>query len=320
MANDALLTKQKQKWVNQFKPTAKLRGLPLNYNAGVEVRYRQQLQAMVSKMTATVKKRLETFFDKPVAKEYYATDDSISSQARVLTNQLTREFEQLFGRHAKPYAKQMAKSSAQASKTNLHASLKEMSGGLSLQTGILTSDLNDVLAATVTENVALIKSIPQQYLKNVQGAVMRSITTGNGYADLVPFLAKQEGMTMRRAHLIANDQTKKAYNNINRERMQAVGVKQFEWLHTGGEQKPRPLHEELSGQTFSFDDLPVIDENTGETGIPGQLVNCGCRMVPVISVDGGQAAGGLSNSDLGDDIGDSGDDQSQDDSEQDDSE
>jgi hypothetical protein len=35
----------------------------------------------------------------------------------------------------------------------------------------------------VTENVGLIKSIPTQYLGGVQGAVMRSITTGNGMQD-----------------------------------------------------------------------------------------------------------------------------------------
>jgi uncharacterized protein with gpF-like domain len=32
---------------------------------------------------------------------------------------------------------------------------------------------------------------------------------------------------------------------------------------------------------YSFDDLPVVDERTGETGIPGQAVNCRCTMSPV---------------------------------------
>ena len=38
---------------------------------------------------------------------------------------------------------------------------------------------------------------------------------------------------------------------------------------------------ELSGKIFSFDDLPVIVPDTGEKGIPGQAINCGCTMRPV---------------------------------------
>ena len=48
----------------------------------------------------------------------------------------------------------------------------------------------------MTENVGLIKSIPAQYLNGVQGAVMRSITTGNGMQDLVPYLQKHKGITL----------------------------------------------------------------------------------------------------------------------------
>jgi len=38
-------------------------------------------------------------------------------------------------------------------------------------------------------------------------------------------------------------------------------------------------------EIFSFDDLPVIDRRSGERGIPGQAINCRCRMAPVIEFD-----------------------------------
>ena len=68
----------------------------------------------------------------------------------------------------------------------------------------------------------LIKSIPEQYFKDVTGSVMRSITTGNGLADLVPEIKKYDGQTERRAKLLALDQTRKAYNSINKQRMQSL--------------------------------------------------------------------------------------------------
>jgi len=90
---------------------------------------------------------------------------------------------------------------------------------------------------------------------------------------------------VRRARMIAHDQTRKAYNNLNRGRMEKLGLKKFKWLHTGGSAHPRKLHQMLNGLVFSFDDPPIIDEKTGERGIPGQAINCRCRMQVVLDLE-----------------------------------
>lgn len=283
-----LLTNKKEKWVRKFKPTAALRGTPLNYNAGIQEKYIRELEHLVHQMTTTTKKRIMQLYKSNTVKDVVAQDASVASQARILTNQLTKQFDELFGRKARPLAERMVEQTNQASKSNLHASMKILSGGLSLKTRVLTSPMKEVITASIAENVGLIKSIPAQYMKDVQGAVMRSITTGNGLQDLVPALEKYKGITERRAKNIALDQTRKAYNNINKGRMQAIGVQQFEWIHSYAGDKPRPYHKDvLNGQIYSFDDLPIIDENTGERGIPGQLINCKCTMRPVIKFNEG---------------------------------
>lgn len=293
------LTKRRQAYVDQFKPTSVMRGKPLNYNVGNQVAYSNALSVLTKRMTREVQKELVAFFKTETAKQFLgtATDATISSQARILTTALTKKFNQLFAQNAKPMAERMTEQASKASKANLFSSMQELTGGLSLKTNIMNPDLEEVVMATVVENVGLIKDVSNRYLQNVQGAVMRSITTGNGLQDLVPALQREEGVTLRRARNIAIDQTRKAYNNLNRGRMQAMGLKQFEWLHTGGAQKPRPLHLQLSGQVFSFDDLPVIDDKTGERGIPGQLINCGCRMRPVISFEKGKPTDGAAVTD-----------------------
>jgi SPP1 gp7 family putative phage head morphogenesis protein len=176
----------------------------------------------------------------------------------------------------------MVKEAAAASRTQLHSSLQKMSGGMSLKTSVLdTPQLLNIYKASVTSNVALIKSIPSQYMDSVNGAVMRSITTGNGLQDLVPALEQYAGITHRRATNIALDQTRKAYNSINKGRMQDIGVEKFMWHHSGGGMHPREDHIQMDGNIYSFANLPVIDQNTGERGIPGQAVNCRCTMSPV---------------------------------------
>lgn len=279
-----LLTTRKQKWVQARKPDL-IKGEAINPSAAVASRYYEKLKAIIDQMTDETERHIKNLFKEEHAKEYFAMDASISSQARILTNALFKRFTLSFAAKAKPIAESFADQANSASSTQVHSSIKELSGGLSLATANLDGQLKDMLSATITENVGLIKSIPQEYLTAVQGAVMRSITQGNGLQDLVPFLEKHKEITLRRAQLIALDQNRKAMNNLSKGRMQNLGLKKFMWLHTGGSQEPRKLHQEYNGNVFSFDDLPVIDERTGERGIPGTAINCRCRMKPVIQFD-----------------------------------
>ncbi len=281
-----LLTNKREAWAKTRKSHV-FYGKPLNYNAAVQDRYVKELTALVKQMTAQTQREVTKLFKAQGVLDS-AMDADIASQSRILTNALMSKFDQLFNRKAKTIATKMVDSSAAASKTALHSSLKEMSGGLSLKTDLMTKTLSTTLKAVVTENVGLIKSIPQEYMMTVQGDIMRAISTGQGLADIVPALEQYEGVTLRRARNIALDQTRKAYNGINKARMQAIGVKRFEWVHSGGGQMPRELHIEMDGNIYSFDDLPVIDERTGEKGIPGQAINCRCTMIPVIEFEGGE--------------------------------
>lgn len=310
------LTKRKTKWA-QSRSNVALRGTRLQYNASQQVKYTTALNKLVMQMTEEVKKQVTRLFNGEIADDFFeqqeqiaAMDDrirhkdikgsrkdknnvtmdaSISSQARVLMNALTRKFTQLFNSKSKPLAESMVLGAASASKSNLHTSLKELSGGLSLKTGVVPEGMQDVATASVAENVSLIKSIPQQYFKDITGSVMRSITTGQGLADLVPDLNKYAGQTSRRVKNLALDQTRKAYNSINKQRMQSIGVKQFEWIHSGGSQKPRESHMKISGHIFSFETLYQEQEALGvpkeDQGIPGQAINCKCTMLPVVKFE-----------------------------------
>jgi uncharacterized protein with gpF-like domain len=172
------------------------------------------------------------------------------------------------------------------SATTIHASLKELSGGLSLETGVVSEGLEDVSKAIVAENVSLIRSIPEQYFNDVTGSVMRSITAGKGLQDLVPALEKYEGITLRRANNIALDQTRKAYNGVNRHKLMELGVKQFIWHHSNAGQTPRDSHRKIDGHVFSFENLDNEQADLGvperDRGYPGYPVNCRCFIQSVI--------------------------------------
>lgn len=284
-----LLTSSKKEWAGKFKPDL-LRGARLSYSAALQDKYNQQLQALVSQMTEQTERAVTRLFKGEAAEEYFSEDASISSQARVLMNKLTATFNSLFARRAKAMADKMVGNADKASKSSLHGSLKDLSGGLMIKTDIMTGDLGEALNAATWENVQLIKTISSDYLANIQGAVMRSISLGsNGLADLVPYMQQHKEITQRHARNIALDQTRKAFNICNSERMKAIGVKKFEWIHSGGGVHPRREHIQMDGHIFDFDNLPVIGVMYGSEvrGIPGQLPNCRCTMAPVIEFNDG---------------------------------
>jgi SPP1 gp7 family putative phage head morphogenesis protein len=273
-----MLTKKRKAWATKRTAAPTFKGHRLANNVGVSTRYAERLSALVTQMTEQVTREVLRMYR---TESGFAQDATIASQSRILLSTLQSKFNALFARNAKRLAESMAEGASKASTTSLHSSLERLSGGLSLKTSAMPPQVVEIYKAAVAENVALIKSISTDYLNQVQGSVMRSITSGRGLEDLVPALQKYEGVTHRRARNIALDQTRKTYNQINRGRMQALGVKSFMWHHSGGGAHPREDHVEMDGKVYRFDDPPVIDERTGERGIPGQAVNCKCTMSPV---------------------------------------
>lgn len=275
------LTAKREAWAAKRSTAPTFRGDPLQHNAAVAVRYVGAVQALTAQMTAQVKREVLRLFKTDAAAAHFGEDATIASQSRILINSLANRFTDLFAKKAKPLAEGMVADTNKSGTKALHSSLQKLSGGMSLKTSLSSPTLNEITKAAVAENVSLIKSIASEYLQKVEGAVMRSITTGNGLQDLVPALEQYEGQTHRRAKNIALDQTRKAYNSINRGRMEALGVQKFMWHHSGGGAHPREDHVDMDGEIFSFDKLPIIDKRTGERGIPGQAPNCRCTMSPV---------------------------------------
>lgn len=275
------LTAKREAWAAKQSAAPTFRGDPLQHNAAVAVRYASALSALTAQMTAQTKREILKLFKTDAASAHFGEDATIASQSRILMTSLADRFSDLFAKKAKPLAENMVADADKSGTKALHASLQKLSGGMSLKTSLGSPTLSNITKAAVAENVSLIKSIATDYLQKVEGAVMRSITTGNGLQDLVPALEQYEGQTHRRAKNIALDQTRKAYNSINKGRMEALGVEKFMWHHSGGGAHPREDHVDMDGEIFSFDKLPVIDKRTGERGIPGQAPNCRCTMSPV---------------------------------------
>ena len=154
----------------------------------------------------------------------------------------------------------------------------QLSAMILSKTGIdfsgLMSDsvLQEAVDEAVAANIALINSIPQQYLDRVEQAVMASLQAGTLNTTLADDLLKIEGVTKSRAKLIARDQLGKINSRLSQIRQQSLGITHYFWS-TSLDERVRDRHRRWDGDLIAWD-TPTID------GHPGQAIQCRCTAIP----------------------------------------
>lgn len=135
--------------------------------------------------------------------------------------------------------------------------------------------------AVVAENVGLIKSIPSEYLTDVQSQVWQSVRAGADLSTLSQDLRKTYGVATRRAALIARDQNNKAKATIENVRRQQLGIKEAIWQHSSAGKVPRPAHVAMNNKTYDLA-TGMYDKTEKKYVWPGQLINCRCTSRAVL--------------------------------------
>lgn len=173
----------------------------------------------------------------------------------------------LSGVHAKVTAK--ARRVAGFNKKQFHAVIRR-----AYEVDIFVDEpwLADLAKAWESENVALIKSIPQQSLTRMHSKVVESVRRGGLVKDLRDDLVKEFGIAKDRAELIANDQIGKLNAQLTEQRQRQIGVEEYTWRGVLDERE-RDEHVSREGQVFSWSKPP-------EDGHPGMPIRCRCRSEP----------------------------------------
>lgn len=250
---------------------------PVHPNAGIRAMYFRRIEQLVDAMAASVRHWLVAAYR---ANEPAIAADAISADAlKRVIEELRDKWLGQFDEAAEKLADHFAQSVQDRSDAALRKILRE--GGFSVKFK-MTAAQRDVLKATVQQNVALIKSIPQEYFTEVEGMVMRSVQTGRDLEQLNRDLLRRYDITKRRAALIARDQNNKATSALNHARQKEVGIRWAVWMHSHAGKKPRPTHVKMNGRRYDIS-KGMWDPAEGEYVFPGQLINCRCTSRPVIA-------------------------------------
>jgi SPP1 gp7 family putative phage head morphogenesis protein len=285
-----ILTNQSRRnWLNQKDI---IRGKPLLYPDAAASRYFRALDVLISAMQRESKREILKLYQSPKASKagvstQDAASDNFAEFAKRVLDRLLNKYTRIFERDLTGMVKAMLDSVNRSSAASLKASMQAMNADMIVSTDFLTGEMKEQFAALTQANVSLFVTIPEKHFASVEKAVMDSIITGNGMQDLVKFFEKHSTGERNYAYNRAFDQTRKAYSTVNAARMQKLGVKKFEWIHSGGANQPRKLHQEYDGKIFEFDKPPIIyyDKGLPVRGLPGYAVYCSCIARPVIELN-----------------------------------
>lgn len=273
------------------KPVAQ--GGQLIANAGIEDWYYKSLKNAIQEMTDEYRRELVRAFSKRDVQAYYTADASPISIMKRTLRRLNTKWREVFAAFANTHATSFAKKGDDFAAFSSRHSLKKL--GIDDPKDATQFALGEILKSSIAENVALITNIQQDFANDIEGTVYRSLASNNpdsGSQAVVEHLKTREGITDRRAKIIARDQNSKLYTNLNKVRMEANGVEKFRWKHSSAGKVPRHTHIDRERQdvgygpgVFRLDSPELWEGPRNDQGLPGEAINCRCRMIPIISLD-----------------------------------
>ena len=238
----------------------------------VEMQYRRALQAQVKLVTQLLKQEIFPILEGRSIE--YRKDASIMSVIQSKSEEVLGLYR---GRAitAGLLASEFVTGSSKHSSDSLARGLNGQIESPDLARIISEEGLQRTLELKIAENTALIKTIPTQYLDQVEQALLRNLAGG-----ATPFGLKREiyiiqRKTLARVKFIARDQTAKTNAAITQARQTALGVREYKWV-TSADERVRDSHRSKNGKVFRWSDPPK------DTGHPGTDYNCRCTSRAII--------------------------------------
>jgi uncharacterized protein with gpF-like domain len=263
-------------------------------NRGIEAAYRKRLERLIAEMNNSVQYWLEAAYKKypPALVKVIAEDAKPGEYAAKMQEwasvrspyaKINKVIEKLkqrwidkFNDAAPKIAQSYLKDLYKASDSAFMQALKASGWTINFK---LTPAIRDSFTASLAENIGLIKSIPEQYLTQVEGIVARSYTAGRDLGTMTKDLQALYPKIGKRAALIARDQSNKANAVVNRTRQLELGITEAIWMHSYGGKEPRPDHVAANGKVYKIAQGCLI---SGEYIQPGELINCRCVSRPIL--------------------------------------
>lgn len=127
--------------------------------------------------------------------------------------------------------------------------------------------------AFVERNVALIKTIPVDYFKQIETIIRVRVEEGVSTTAIANEISEKFSSTKKRARLIARDQIGKFNGKLTELRQREVGVTHYIWI-TAADERVRPNHRDADGKKVAWKSKGLPVGSKGEHLHPGFDYQC----------------------------------------------
>lgn len=241
-----------------------------------EIEYRRKLEELLQEMQKDVKKELTAYLKRNVAQD--AIGDTWAQVMKFLRQKWYKRYDE----KSKEFAKWLTDKTRKRTANQIMRKLKQM--GMTLKPRYSKQD-KEIIKKITDDNVALIKSIPQQYLYNVQQAVNNAFITGFDMQylneEIDKIMEPLDSKSSNKSALLARDQMNKTTQNFAIFEAKAVGASKGCWIHVPGKYSSRITHIKMDGKIFNLDD-GLYDSDVHRNVKPGELVYCNCQFSVLI--------------------------------------
>ena len=248
----------------------------INANPGIRAAYRRALRSMVRAMREDYERRLSELY--AVLETRIVGDAKWRSPLERLQEALDKLSDK-WGRKFSSFAEKTAPSFVKGVFGRVVKSRKQaveeagFAGAPLKSLSLKEQAMDRRVQALIAENVALIKTIPQDCHARIQSMVTRAVAGGQSEASLARDIAKAFGVTERRAGVIARDQTLKATQSIAQTADKEMGITEGVWIHVPGRKSSRPTHVAMNGKKFTLT-TGLWDSEVSKWVKPGELILC----------------------------------------------
>lgn len=266
----------------KLKKPAKLR--PVRTSRQLELEYYKALKQLTKALKGEVKRELITALKE--TKEEYQADalsDILSSiftrlknKAAALTTNAEEASVSVINKIAKQNRQRFLNAANQATGVDLSNILSE-------------EGVNDFVKLQSQKNISLIKSIPDEFFKNIETIVYNGVAEGKRFEQIAKEITATRGISSvfgkleNRAKLIARNEVTTINAAITRKRSELLGIKKGVWI-TANDERVRPCHKARDGKEFDLA-KGLYSACDGKTIFPAEEINCRCDYAPVIGIE-----------------------------------
>lgn len=246
----------------------------IHANEGIRAGLRGSMLSLIGEMHSDAELWLTQQYH--AAPPLQAQDASPAREMQKRFQEVAKKWIRRFEKQAPEIAKKYVYAQYAATDSAMRMALRDVGFEVKFK---MTRAMSDALTASLNENVSLIKSIPTQYLQQVEGVMSRAYASGQTLKEVVTRLRKLYPKAADRAVVIARDQTNKANAVVVKARQLELGITEAIWIHSHGGKVPRPDHLAANGRRYKIAEGCLI---SGELIQPGELINCRCVSRPVL--------------------------------------